>query len=71
MSAEVDGLLHYMPILVRDDGVTDWERKFCASMIARSRSRAFTPSDKQTATMRRIVTKFQASKMGHDDLIER
>lgn len=52
----------YLPILVRDGGVTDWERKFCASLIAQQRrGRAVTPRQEETLT--RIVEAFQARAM--------
>lgn len=63
MSPEADRLLNYMPIVVRAADVSDWERKFCASMIARSRARAFTPSEKQIACMQKIVAAFQDREM--------
>ena len=59
-------LLHYMPIIVRSAGISDWERKFCASMIGRARRTAFEPTEKQVATMQRIVTAFQAEVMRDD-----
>ena len=61
----------YLPILVRDGGVTDWERKFCASLIAQQR-RGQGITAKQEATLARIVEAFQARSMRDDgpDLIE-
>jgi len=55
----------YLPILVRDGGVTDWERGFCASLIARTR-KGLRLTDKQVATLQRIVDAFQARSMGGD-----
>jgi hypothetical protein len=66
---EAAGLLVYMPIIVRADGIGEWERKFCASMVSRNRTGAFVPSEKQTAVMRRIVRKFQGEVMD-EPLIE-
>ena len=63
MTPEADRLMHWMPIVIRASGLSEWERKFCASMIARSRARAFTPSEKQIAVMDRIVTAFQAREL--------
>ena len=60
---EVDRLLHYVPMLVRHDSVTDWEREFCISIMARMNSGAFVPSPKQTPILQRIVAKFQAATM--------
>lgn len=61
----------YLPILVRDGGVTDWERKFCASLIAQQRrGRAITP--KQAEMLTRIVSQFQERAMRDEEpLIER
>lgn len=52
----------YLPVLVRDGGVTDWERKFCASLIAQQR-RGRAISERQEATLQRIVKAFQARVM--------
>lgn len=60
-------LLHYMPIIVRSGTVTEWERQFAASIIARSRKGAFRPSEKQTAIMRRIVDEFRAEMLVAED----
>lgn len=59
----------YLPILVADGGVTDWERKFCASLIAQQR-RGARITEKQAATLTRIVKAFQARAMGDEPLIE-
>jgi hypothetical protein len=66
--AETDRLIHYMPILVRDGGVSDWEREFCASIIARSRRAGFTPSAKQIGVMSRMVDAFQQRQLAGDVL---
>lgn len=65
---EMDNLLHYMPIIVRSAGLSQYDRKFCASVIAKSRAGHFVPSGKQLSIMRRIVRQFQAATMG--DLTE-
>lgn len=57
-TAFTDRLLGYMLIIVHDDGINDWERKFCASMIAKQRRGVFRPSINQVATMDRIVNAF-------------
>ena len=57
--AETERLIHYMPILVQDADVNDWERTFCASIIHKSRRPGFTASEKQIAVMKRMVDKFQ------------
>jgi len=59
-----DDLGHYLSILVRAD-VTDWERKFCASLI-RQRNTGKRFSDKQSATLRRIVEDFQRRNLRDD-----
>ena len=68
--SEVAQLVHYMPIIVRSAGITDWERTFCASIIHKSRSTRFQPSEKQIDTMRRIVSKFQDEHMRDEPLVE-
>lgn len=65
-TAEADRLMGYMPILVRDAGVSDWERKFCASMVRRSKRQAFRPSEKQVSVMARLVEEFQDRSMRGD-----
>lgn len=53
---------HYAPIIIRSAVPTDWERKFLASLIAAERKgRALT--DKQAATLDRIVARFQDATM--------
>lgn len=71
-AAEIDRLLHYMPILVRDGGVSDWERKFCASMVAAQRRKGFRVSAKQIAVMARIVSSFQKRTLrdDHGDVVD-
>lgn len=63
-----DAPTHYLPILVRDDGVTDWERKFCASLIRQQR-RGRGLSEKQAWTLRGIVERFQLRAL-RDEVIE-
>lgn len=60
MDPRTDRLLHWMPIIVRSEGISDWERKFCASVIARSRSGKgpWEPSERQLGVMRRLVDRF-------------
>jgi len=66
-----DAPTQYLTILVRDGGVTDWERTFCASLIAQQR-RGRRITDKQATTLNRIVSAFQARAMRDDpDVIER
>lgn len=54
---------HYLPILVRADGITEWERKFCASLIAQQR-RGAVFSAKQSETLDRIAESFKRRTMG-------
>lgn len=58
----------YLPILVRDGGVTEWDRKFCASLIRQARA-GRRLSEKQAATLRGIVERFQERAMG-DGVVE-
>jgi len=63
-----DAPTNWLPILVRGD-VTDWERKFCASLIAQTRrGRALSP--KQAATLTRIRDEYRARVMRDDEVIE-
>ena len=58
--APAEALCAYLPALVCDGGVSDWERRFCASLIARRRRTPGRPlSPRQVATLRRIVGSFQ------------
>lgn len=68
-SGELENLLHYMPIIVRGNTVDDWERQFCASVIARSRRPGFAPSAKQITIMRRLVDTFRDATL-HDEIID-
>lgn len=59
---------HYAPIIVRSSIPTDWERKFCASIIAAERKgRALTP--KQEEVLGRIVKKFQDATLRDDGVV--
>lgn len=57
---------HYLPILVRDGGVTDWEREFCISLLGQQR-RGRVLSEKQLATLDKIVDAFKARSLTQDD----
>lgn len=54
-TSEADLLIGWMPVCVRAPGLSEFDRKFCASVIARSRKSGFSPSEKQLGVMRRIV----------------
>lgn len=62
-------LSHYAPIIVCSSVPTDWERSFCASVIAQERKgRALTA--KQEIIMGRIVRKFQDATMRDEGVTE-
>ena len=67
MSDEETGLLlHYMPLCVRSSTVNEWERKFCASIIAQTR-KGRRPTAKQIPIMRRIVDDFRDAMLSVTD----
>lgn len=61
-----DAPTQYLPILVRDGGVTEWERGFCASLIRQTRA-GRVPSEKQSGVLRGIVERFQERAMREDE----
>lgn len=61
--AEIDRLLHWMPIILRSFGITEWERTFCASMVAKSKRKRFQPSEKEAAAMRKVVDAYVRSTL--------
>lgn len=63
-----DDATNWLPILVSGD-VTDWERQFCASLIAQTR-RGRRLSDKQGRILCRIRDDYRARVMGDDELTE-
>jgi hypothetical protein len=63
-----DAPVNWLPILVRGD-VTDWERQFCASLIAQTK-RGRRISDKQAKVLTRIRDQYRERTMRDDDLIE-
>lgn len=69
-AGEVQLLLHYMPIVIRAPGLSDWDRQFCASILGQKRKGFSRWSDKQIATMRRLVDRFRAMAMTDEPLIE-
>ncbi|MBC7157381.1 MAG: hypothetical protein H5U20_07685 [Rhodobacteraceae bacterium] len=70
MSGLTDGerlvLVHRMAILVREPGLTEWERSFAASIVAADRRGRFRPSEKQVGVMRRIVADHNARTLRPD-----
>lgn len=66
---ETARLVAYMPIIVRDGGISDWERNFCASIISQDR-KGRTFSEKQIGIMARIVSQFQEREMKMNDDID-
>ena len=66
---EAAWLMGYMPLVVRAPGLSDWERKFCASVIAAER-KGRKPTEKQIGVMRRLVDRFREAAL-RDDVVER
>lgn len=60
---------HYAAIIVASSVPTEWERKFCASIIAQLR-RGRAVSQKQHEVMGRIVAKFQEATMRDSEVTE-
>lgn len=59
-------LSHWPPIIIRSTTPTDWERKFLASLIARTRRcKPFTA--RQVEVLGRIVDRFKEETMRDDD----
>jgi hypothetical protein len=63
---EAAALLTWARIMVRSD-VTDWERKFCISVIAADK-RGRKMTDRQFATLRRMVEPFRARALASDEV---
>lgn len=64
-----DDLSHYAPIIVRSSVPTEWERNFCASIIAQGRKgRPLT--ERQCEVMTRIVRKFQDATMRDEGVVD-
>ena len=63
-----DAPTQYLPILVRDGVVTEWERNFCASLIRQERA-GRRLSEKQAATLHGIVERFHERAM-RDGVVE-
>ncbi len=59
-------LIHYAPIIVRSSVPTDWERKFLASIIAKTR-KGKVLTERQGEVLGKIVDKFKAATMRQDD----
>lgn len=57
-------LIHYMPLVVGAPWLSDWERSFCASIVAKARSGRFRPSARQLAVMRPLVARFRREAFG-------
>lgn len=64
----MDDATNWLQVLVRGD-VTDWERKFCASLI-RQRNAGRMLSPKQAATLAGIRNSFIARNMRDEPVIE-
>jgi len=65
-SAEVDVLIAWLRQIVRHRATGAWERRFCASILARDRRGRFVPSDRQLDCMRRVVRDFRAEVVERD-----
>lgn len=65
---DVAQLLHYMPIIMRAGGISDWTRKFCISIAGRMKRGPDNPTEKQITAMRKIVAEFKEKTMG--DVVE-
>jgi hypothetical protein len=69
---KVTDCAHWARIAVASPHVTEWERTFCASIIAKANRRGFRPSEKQARALENIRRKIM--EMARDDdapLIER
>lgn len=63
-TSDVEILLHYMPIIARAGGISDWTRQFAISMAGRIKRGRVNPTAKQIAVMRNIVAEFKAASIG-------
>lgn len=57
VTRDPDSLIRDMRLAIRSDVVSEWERKFCASIIKQD-WKGFTPSARQIVVMDRIARKF-------------
>lgn len=69
-SAEVERLIRFLPVIVRSDAVSDWEREFCISILSRNQKGRWLPSQRQAAVMRRVVDAFVRRELRDNPLIE-
>lgn len=67
---ETDLLIHYMPLIVRAPGLSDWERQFCITACGFIKRGAWQPSAKQIGVMRRLHAKFLDMTRDDGPLIE-
>ena len=65
---DVAQLLHYMPIIMRAGGISDWTRQFCISIAGRMKRGPVNPTENQIAVTRKIVAEFKEKTMG--DVVE-
>ncbi len=63
---EVATLLHVLRHVITSPDLSTWERKFCASMLARHNRGGFVPSAKRGHVLRRIVAAWKAKHMTID-----
>jgi hypothetical protein len=66
---EIVVLIGYLPFLVRDGGISDWERRFCVSLLRAHRRGEFRPSVRQIDVLRGLVRDFRARSM-REEVIE-
>ena len=60
---EREYLMHWIGIIVQRNGLSTWERTFCASLLVRSKREGFIPSMRQAHVMRRIVDHYRAEML--------
>lgn len=59
-------LVDWLRVAVRSSNVTEWERRFCASVIARSRRGGFEPTLGQLSVMRQIAEAQREAAFGEE-----
>jgi hypothetical protein len=62
--SELLHLVHYLRIMRCTPHLSNWERTFCASMVEQSERSLWSPTERQAATMQRIVAAFKRAPLG-------
>jgi hypothetical protein len=62
--SEVTRLVHYLKIMRCTPHLSHWERTFCGSIIRHSERGRWWPTERQAATMQRIVAAFKRATLG-------